>query len=165
MFDKLSGWRGCSGIEPGLESGAAVCLSPRTPESRLQALEMEMAMKRTFTLLTFCLALFSFGCTQQSGGTAAFMDDEGEAEVALDQVPEAVMKAARAAVPGIVIEEAEREVENGVLVYELEGTANGKEYEIEVSADGKVLEIEEDDEDDDDDDDDDDDEDDDDDDD
>ncbi len=81
----------------------------------------------------------------------AHHDDGDEEEIPLDEVPANVKQAAMDAVPGLVLEEAEKETENGIVVYSLEGTANGKEYEVEVSAAGKVLEIEEDDDDDDDD--------------
>lgn len=76
--------------------------------------------------------------------------DENEQAIALDQVPAAVKKAAEAAVPGFVLESAEKETEEGALHYCLEGTAGGEAVEIEVSPDAKVLEIErgEDDEDD-----------------
>jgi len=84
----------------------------------------------------------------------AFDDDES---IALSEVPAKVKEAAQNAVDGIVLTESEVEEEDGQLVYELEGKVDGKEYEIEVTADGQVLEIEEEDEDDDDDDDDDDD--------
>ena len=73
-------------------------------------------------------------------------EDDDDEEIALSEVPEVVKAAALAAVPGIVLEEAEREVEDGVTVYCLEGAADGVEYEIEVSAEGKVLETEVDDE-------------------
>lgn len=70
-------------------------------------------------------------------------DDDGEeVEVPLGEVPQAAIDAAKAAVPGIVFGEAEREVENGVTVYSLEGEAGGVEYEVEVTADGKVNEVE-----------------------
>ncbi len=72
-------------------------------------------------------------------------------EIPLDQVPANIKKAAQAALPGLVLEEAERETEDGTVVYSLEGTADGEEYEVEVSAAGKVLEVERDDDDDDDD--------------
>jgi len=74
-------------------------------------------------------------------GSTAWADKE----IPLSEVPDAVMQAAMAAVEGIKIKEAEVEEEDGQTVYELEGKANGVEYEIEVSADGKVLEVEEDD--------------------
>lgn len=69
-------------------------------------------------------------------------EEAGEQELALAQVPQIVKDAALAAVPGLVLEEAEQESEDGALIYALEGRADGKEYELEVSAAGKVLEIE-----------------------
>ena len=71
-----------------------------------------------------------------------------EQEVSLVEVPEVVVNAALAAVPGIALDdEAEFETEdNGAIVFELEGTADGQEFELEVSAAGEVLEIEIDDE-------------------
>ena len=72
-------------------------------------------------------------------------DDEGdddEVEIALDQVPAAIRHAAEEAVPGFVLKSAETETEEGSLHYCLEGTAGGEMVEVEVSTDGKVLEIE-----------------------
>src|SRR5688572_25986626 len=69
--------------------------------------------------------------------------DENEVAVALDQVPEAIKKAALAAVPGLVLTSAEKETEEGSLHYCLEGTADGEAVEVEVRAsDSKVVEIE-----------------------
>ncbi len=65
-----------------------------------------------------------------------------EEDVALADVPAAVIVAAEAAVEGLQITEAEVEVERGRTVYELEGTVGDEEYEIEVTADGEVLEVE-----------------------
>jgi len=76
-------------------------------------------------------------------------EDEDEEEIPLSEVPQVVKDAAAAAVPGIVLEEASRETEDERVIYELEGEANGTEYEIEVTEDGEVLEVEEDEEDDD----------------
>ncbi len=67
---------------------------------------------------------------------------EGEKEIPLSQVPKEAVAAAQSAVEGITLTEAEVEEEKGQTVYELEGMANGIEYEIEVTADGKVLEVE-----------------------
>lgn len=69
--------------------------------------------------------------------------DEGDAEheltVPLTALPPAVLDAARKAVEGIELREAEVE---SVLVYELEGEVGEKEYELEVTAEGQVLEVE-----------------------
>jgi uncharacterized membrane protein YkoI len=67
---------------------------------------------------------------------------ENEADLALDAVPEKVLEAARNAVPGITFTSAETEIERGVRIYDLNGTADGVAYEIEVDADGNVTEIE-----------------------
>jgi len=69
-------------------------------------------------------------------------DDDQEVAVALADVPRLVLDAARAAVPGVVLTNAEMEQEDGQTVYSLSGTLDGEEVEIEVSATGKVLEIE-----------------------
>jgi uncharacterized membrane protein YkoI len=83
------------------------------------------------------------GDDDDDGGDDEGDDDDGEEqEIALSEVPAIVMQAALAAVPGLIVEEAELEIENGATVYDLEGTAQGEEVEVEVSAEGKVLEIE-----------------------
>ena len=71
-------------------------------------------------------------------------EDEGDdgGEVPLAQVPQVVKDAAAKAVAGVVLEEAERETEDGRVVYELEGKAGDQEYAIEITADGEVLEVE-----------------------
>ena len=46
------------------------------------------------------------------------------------------------AVPGFVPSEAEKETEEGSLHYCVHGTADGEFVEVEVTADGRVLEIE-----------------------
>jgi hypothetical protein len=74
---------------------------------------------------------------------AACQTMDRETEIAVDQVPAAVLAAAQKKVPGLVVEVACKEVEGGVLVYCLEGEAGGKDWEVDVTADGKVLEAEE----------------------
>ncbi|UCE49466.1 MAG: PepSY domain-containing protein [Phycisphaerales bacterium] len=68
---------------------------------------------------------------------------ENEKEIPLSEVPGAAVAAAKGAVEGIELTEAEVEKEDGQTVYDIEGTANGKEYSIEVTAEGEVLEVEE----------------------
>ncbi len=79
------------------------------------------------------------------GGCAASMwPFAEEQEISLDKVPATAIQAAENALPGIRLTEAEIEFEDGVEVYELEGERNGKHYELEVTADGTIIEIEED---------------------
>ena len=77
------------------------------------------------------------------GLTGCATTEEHEESVPMSEVPAPVLEAAQAAVEGIVLSEAEVEMEDGQLVYEIEGKVNGKEYSIEVTADGEVLEVEE----------------------
>ena len=99
--------------------------------------------------------LAAAGCEGHSNATttslAAATAHGSEEEVPLNAVPKPVIDAAMAAVPGLVIGEVERELENGVVVYDLEGMAGGVRVEVEVTAEGKVLEVERGDDDDDDD--------------
>ncbi len=117
-------------------------------------------MKSALCILGLMIGLVATGCYESAIAVddtrpvvaMAAVDadsDDGEEEIPLDQVPANVKSAAQAAVPGLVLEEAERETEDGTVVYSLEGTADGQEYEVEVSAAGKVLEIEKEDDDDD----------------
>lgn len=79
---------------------------------------------------------------------ACVRHDADEVELELAEAPAAARAAAEAAVPGIVLSRVVAETEDGVLVHEFTGVADGVEYEIEVAADGRVLEIERADEDD-----------------
>ncbi len=64
--------------------------------------------------------------------------------IPLPELPEAVVKAAENAVPGISFIKAERLHSGGVVVYELEGYADAQEYEIKVDEAGEVLTVEKD---------------------
>jgi len=113
-------------------------------------------MKTTLTILGMAAVLSTAGCnglfddaTHKSlvldGGVplpaGMTLEDEDEQEIPLSEVPDAVKQAALAEVPGLVLTEAEVEVEDGMLVYELEGFAGDEEYEIEVTTAGKVTEV------------------------
>lgn len=87
-------------------------------------------MKTRIALATALLAILIGMIAPQLPG------DETEQEVARDQIPEVVRLAAEKAVEGIKIEDGEVEA---VLIFELEGKADGKEIEIEVTAEGQVL--------------------------
>jgi len=77
--------------------------------------------------------------------------DDGEREVTIDQVPEAVKATILKEAAGNTIEEIEEETKDGVTTYEAEWHEDGKEIEIKVAADGTLLkrEVEDDDDDDD----------------
>lgn len=97
-----------------------------------------MLLRAIILLLTVALCA---GCE--------IFDRDDEQDIDLNDVPSAAMAAARAAVEaalgaeeGIEFSSAETEVEKGITIYSLEGVAGGEEYEVEVTAEGKVLEVE-----------------------
>jgi len=77
-------------------------------------------------------------------------DDDGEKDVTLDQVPAAVKATILKEAAGSKVEEIEAETRGGRTVYEAEWHEGGKEIEIKVAPDGKLLkrEVEDDDDDD-----------------
>ena len=98
--------------------------------------------------LTFVIVMVLI-CTLGCNSLESMFEDEKE--IPLSKVPEAAIEAGQQAVENITLTEAEVEEEDGQIVYILEGIADGIEYEIEVTADGKVLEVEQEDGDDEDD--------------
>lgn len=86
---------------------------------------------------TLCVAvLLLAGCGEKA--------KQSDKPITLDQVPEAAMKAAKAAAkkayPDVKFETATLRGEN---VYELTGKSkNGKIHDVEVTATGEVLEVE-----------------------
>jgi uncharacterized membrane protein YkoI len=80
-----------------------------------------------------------------------FGDDDHDASkiIPLTEVPASIMNTAKKAVPGIKITGAETEQNDDETIYELKGNADGNDYEIKISPNGKVLKTEIDDEDDD----------------
>ncbi len=69
------------------------------------------------------------------------MDDD--IEIPLSEVPANIIKTVQNSLPGISLTEAEKEVKDGAVIYELEGRLiNGNEYEIKISDDGTIIKIE-----------------------
>ena len=63
-------------------------------------------------------------------------------KVPVKNLPRAVLAAVKALYPNGTITEAEKDTEDGKVVYEIEVTSGSKEIDVELSADGKVLKIE-----------------------
>lgn len=73
----------------------------------------------------------------------ACSDKSNEVEITVTDVPADIVAIVQNALPGISLNEAEKEIKNGSVVYELEGKLiNGKEYEIKIAEDGSIIIIE-----------------------
>src|SRR5688500_14632103 len=102
----------------------------------------EVVMLRTCLLGVFVLfAALGMGLAD---------DDDNEKTLKLSDCPKAVQRTLKREANGSELEEISKEEEDGKTVYEAEAEIDGKDYEIEVAADGtllsKVLEDDEDDE-------------------
>ena len=89
--------------------------------------------------MPFVVLLLAGGCS------TATLEDEPEIEIDIAGVPAHVLEAVQEALPGFEVTGAELETQT-IQVYELDGELNGKTYEIELTEDGIVLEVEEEDE-------------------
>ena len=67
---------------------------------------------------------------------------ELDAEISEDNIPQAVLTALQELVGDFVIEKAETDFENGLVYYEIEGHAGGREFEADFVADGRLVELE-----------------------
>jgi len=80
-------------------------------------------------------------CVGVAAGVAAQGDDKEE-NVPLDKVPEAVLKAVKAKFKDAELVGAQTEKDNGKLVYEINLKEKGKNIDVTLSPDGKIISIE-----------------------
>jgi len=69
-------------------------------------------------------------------------EEDDEIDVPLNELPDNIKEAVKAAVPDGKMTEAELEMEDGQQVYEVTVEKDGQEFEVEVSKSGEVLEVE-----------------------
>ena len=89
-------------------------------------------------LTTWCAAVAVIGLVAVGGSVAA---DKAE-KLSPDKLPKAVAEAIKARFPGGKVTSAEKETEDGKVVYDIELTAGGLKYEMDIHEDGTVIEIE-----------------------
>jgi hypothetical protein len=61
-------------------------------------------------------------------------------DVPIDQLPQPVRTTVERETQGGQITDIERDAEHGQTIYEVEFVLDGKEYELDIAADGKLLE-------------------------
>jgi len=70
-------------------------------------------------------------------------NDDDKDDISLTEVPANIVTIVQDTLPGITLKSAEKEIKDGIVIYELEGSLiNGNEYEIEISETGTVIKIE-----------------------
>ncbi|MFO8013739.1 MAG: hypothetical protein R6X20_10595 [Phycisphaerae bacterium] len=89
------------------------------------------------------VGMLGLGMLAWSAGPAAAGEKAGKEEkVSLGEVPEAARNTILHEAAGHKVREIEKETENARTVYEAEWKVDGKEVEVTVAADGKLLERE-----------------------
>jgi len=74
---------------------------------------------------------------------SACSDKDNDIEIPVSEVPANVITIVQNTLPGITLTEAEKEVKDDAVIYELEGKLiNGREYEIKITESGTIIKIE-----------------------
>ena len=74
---------------------------------------------------------------------SACSDRDKEIDIPLSEVPADIINIVQNTLPGISLTDAEKEIKDGITVYELEGKLiNGEEYEIKINDAGTIIKIE-----------------------
>src|SRR6516165_5290878 len=72
----------------------------------------------------------------------AAADDKKAEKLKLDKIPKKVMEAIKNRFPNAEITSAEKETEDGKVVYDIELKHDGRKYEMDIQEDGTIVEIE-----------------------
>lgn len=79
------------------------------------------------------------GCASESKQAKHDKVEASEVKVKLEDCPAAVQQTIKKEVGAGKIEDIARETEDGKATYETDATIDGKDYEIKVAADGKLI--------------------------
>jgi hypothetical protein len=101
-------------------------------------------MKKTITplLLATSLSLLAACATKPVPVAPGYKNDNFDNDIPKNEVPEVVLSAAKAQIPGFLLQEADLQQRSGHRLYELQGRANGRRYEMDILPDGRVLHVE-----------------------
>jgi len=81
------------------------------------------------------LAVGGAGCNHERGEK----EEGNEVKMSIDQVPATVKAALMREAPGATITTVDKEEDKGRVIYEADVMIGGKNWEIKVDADGKVI--------------------------
>ncbi len=86
------------------------------------------------------LAGYPIAATYAADAPAAAKDaDEKDVTVKIEDCPKAVRETIKKTVGDGKIEEIVKETETGVTLYEVDATIDGKDYELKIAEDGKLV--------------------------
>lgn len=103
-------------------------------------------MKKTTTLLLAVVsaALLASCATKPQPVAPGYTNDSDDFDndIPKNEVPANVLAAAKAQIPGFVLTEANLQQRGATRLFELQGRANDRPYDLVITADGRVLHIE-----------------------
>jgi hypothetical protein len=103
-------------------------------------------MKKTTILLLAAVAtaLLTSCATKPVPVAPGYVNDSDDFDndIPKNEVPANVLAAAKAEIPGFILEEANLQQRGATRLFELQGRANDRPYELDITADGRVLHIE-----------------------
>ena len=101
-------------------------------------------MKKPTTLLlaAAATALLAACVTTPVPVAPGYENDNFDNDIPKNEVPANVLAAAKAQIPGFVLEEADLQQRGATRLFELQGRANDRPYHLNITADGRVLHIE-----------------------
>ena len=101
-------------------------------------------MKKTTTLLlaAAATALLAACATKPVPVAPGYENNDFDNDIPKNEVPANVLAAAKAQIPGFILEEADLQQRGATRLFELQGRANGRPYHLDITADGRVLHIE-----------------------
>ena len=101
-----------------------------------------MKSRLSIVMLMVAVLILCFAVTQVMAGEKGECKDK-DTKLTIDQLPDAVADTLRQAAGNGTIDEIEKEDEDGVVTYSAEVTKDGKKFDVEIAADGKLLKAEE----------------------
>ena len=101
-------------------------------------------MKKPTTLLlaSVATALLAACATKPVPVAPGYENDNFDNDIPKNEVPANVLAAAKAQIPGFILEEADLQQRGATRLFELQGRANDRPYHLNITADGRVLHIE-----------------------
>ena len=101
-------------------------------------------MKKTTILLlaSVATALLAACATKPVPVAPGYENDNFDNDIPKNEVPANVLAAAKAQIPGFILEEADLQQRGATRLFELQGRANDRPYHLNITADGRVLHIE-----------------------
>jgi uncharacterized membrane protein YkoI len=99
-------------------------------------------MRGIVGLLSACLVAGLVVLAPVAQGQEKGKDKPKAEKIAPDKLPQKILKAVKDRFPDAKITSAEKEIENGEVVYDIELTNKGRKHEMDIKADGTVVQIE-----------------------